>query len=173
MHNIFPGTVDGERSIKMKIEITNPDTKSKVLVDDSLTLDEIKASIPGFFTESNTRFFGDNRYVVYKGQLIVDGTMVLSDHKARRKITVYLCILDYLTAPDKGRGFDTLHLGWPSDLEEAERLIDYCLTTKQQYYGMQVPDNFAVCENCGEACEYDTEMCLCPKCLKESEQNGI
>jgi hypothetical protein len=126
----------------MQIKITNKDTGSKVLVDDSLTLDDIRAHCPGFFSESNNQFFGDETYHVHRGQLIVEGTRETSDHHKHRTINVYLCVLDYLTGSDKGRGFDTLHLGWPRCLEDAKRLIDYCLETKQRYYGMKVHEDW-------------------------------
>jgi hypothetical protein len=29
--------------------------------------------------------------------------------------------------------------------------------------------NDAVCENCGKQCQYDSELCLCQECEKESE----
>lgn len=30
----------------------------------------------------------------------------------------------------------------------------------------------AVCENCGAPCEYDSDVCLCKKCLAASEQES-
>lgn len=117
-------------------------TDSIWVVDEDLTLDVIQQRIPGFFSESNTRFFGDQPpYRVYRGQLIVHSETELSDHSPYHKINVYLCG-NCTKGPDKGRGFDTLHAGWPSDDEEAKLLIDYILETGQYYYGIEPPNGW-------------------------------
>ena len=142
-------------------------TDSVWLIDDSLDLDTIKARIPGFFSESNTTFFGDNRVRAYRGQLIVHSVVELSDHSKHRKINVYLCALDCIKGSDKGRGFDTLHAGWPSDDDEAERLIDYILEVEQCHYGIKPPDDWERPEycDCGELMDKDCNgNSRCPNC---------
>jgi len=117
-------------------------TDSVWVVDEDLTLDDVKAKCPGFFSESNTRFFGDGNTRVYRGQLILHNQTELSDHSIHRKINVYLCCLDCVKGSDKGRGFDTLHAGWPADDDEAERLIDYILTVHKCHYGIKPPEGW-------------------------------
>lgn len=44
----------------------------------TMTVEDFRAKVPGFFSKSNRKFYGDTAYSVWKGMLIVKTTKKLS-----------------------------------------------------------------------------------------------
>lgn len=99
---------------------------AKMMLSESSTLSEMMAGCPQFFKDK----LGENeKYTIYRGQIIVECDLRLSDNILRHKFVVY--IFD----AEKKEMF-CASSGDVSDMEESQRLIDAILKHKKLYYGM-------------------------------------